>query len=145
MRVLLYTAGDNQSHHEVGKALKALPPGEYVVDVKKHKHQRSVTANKYYWAILTIIANQSGEYDRDSLHEICKKKFNGKMLSLPKGGAELVGQSTSELDSKEFARYVSIVKMWARDEFSVIVPEPQDMTYQRWSEIENSYANTFHE
>ena len=144
MKVLLFKRSDTDGNgQEIMNKLKELKEGEYVITVKKKKHIRSLDANAYYWAILTLIASESGEYDRDRLHSICAKKFNGELVHLPKSPAERIGKSTSNLDSAEFSAYVSRVKMWARDEFNIIIPEKQDVTYQAWADIETNYEKTF--
>lgn len=149
MKVFLYKSGDEQSHKELGAMLRALKKpedkegAEFIVTIKKKKHIRSIDQNAYYWAILTIIASDSGEYDRDRLHELMKKKFNGELIHLPKSPAERIGKSTGSLDSAEFTAYISRVKVWARDEFGTIIPEQKDTTYQVWAEIEDRYEKTF--
>lgn len=144
MKVLLYQAGNPESHKKLGKELSQLKPGEYVVTVKKKKHIRSLDQNSYYWAILTLIAAETGEFDRDRLHNICKSKFNSKLEELPRnGGSILVVESTSKLDSDEFTKYINRVKSYARQELGIVINEQRDMTYQQWEEINNHYEKTF--
>lgn len=143
MKLFTYTAGDVASHAQLGKDLQAMKAGEYIVQVKRRKPIRSISANAYYWVILNIISMSTGEYDRDRLHEICKRKFNGELIQLPKGGTELIGRSTADLDSKEFAGYVTRVKQWALDEWGIIIPELKDIDYKRWMEITNAYDDNF--
>lgn len=144
MKVLLYKRSDTDGNgQEIMKQLKAMNDGEYILTIKKKKHIRSLDQNSYYWALLTIISAESGEYDRDRLHSICAKKFNGELVHLPKSPAERIGRSTATLDTPEFAAYVSRVKAWARDEFDMIIPEKQDVTYQMWADIEENYEKTF--
>lgn len=142
-KILLYRAGDPKSHKELGDKLRELKDGDYIIDIKKKKNIRSISHNSYYWVVLNIISISTGEYDRDRLHEVCKKKFNGEMVMFPKSGSELIGKTTSDLDSAEFGAYVARVKQWAKDEFDIIIPEREDVDYQRWMEIENSYNENF--
>jgi len=149
MRLFIYKAGDSESHRQLGDELRKLKEGEFVVSVKKNRPVRSLSANKYYHAILNIICIHSGQgtgdqnFDHDELHEILKKKFNSRIVRFSKGGSEIVGQSTSDLDTKEFASYVNQVKKWAKDEFGIGIPEPQDLDYHKWMAIENEYSRTF--
>jgi hypothetical protein len=144
MKVFLYTAGDPNSHKELGRKLQELESGkEYIIEVKKNRAIRSLSQNKYYWVILQIIAISTGEYDKDTLHDTCKKKFNGHWVHFPSGD-EYLGKSTSDLDSAEFTAYLNRVKQWALEEFNIIIPEPKDIDYKRWMEIENSYDEHFH-
>lgn len=142
MRVLLYQAGDAESHRKLGKELSLLDSGEYVVTIKKNRAIRSLSQNKYYHAILKIIAIDTG-HDHEMLHEICKKKFNGETISFPKGGMEIVGKSTSNLDTAEFTAYINRVKQWAIDEFDMVIPEAKDVDYKKWIDIENEYERSF--
>ena len=141
MKILLYKAGDVESHKELGKKLQALDPGEYCLVIKRNRPIRSLNQNKYYHVILNIIAIETG-HTHDELHEICKMKFNEKWVDLP-GGAQMIGRSTSELDSAEFTGYLNRVKQWALDGFNISIPEPRDIDYARWIEIENTYDDNF--
>lgn len=142
MKHIIYNAGDAESHKRLGQQLASLPPGEYVVQIKKNRPIRSMQANKYYHVILNIIAINTG-HSHDELHEICKLKFNCHMVDLPKGDSVLIGKTTTDLDSTEFAGYVNRVKQWAQDEWGIIIPEPRDIDYARWMEIENTYNENF--
>lgn len=129
--------------------LNELADGEYTVKVTKNKPIRSLQANGYYHVILNLIAIHTGQgtgdqnFDHEELHELFKKKFNGKLKQLPKGGAEVIGKTTKILDTKEFAIFVNRVKNYAREEWGIIIPEPQDLTAIREMEIQNQYTKTF--
>jgi hypothetical protein len=137
-KILLYKAGDAESHKQFGREIQQLKPGEYVVKITRNRPIRSLNANKYYHAILNIIGIETG-HTHEELHEALKLKFNAKIIHFPKGGSQVVGESTSNLDSKEFAGYVNQVKNWALNEFGIVIPEARDIDYQRWMEIENAY------
>lgn len=140
--ITLYTAGDANSHKQLGKKLSELKPGDYVIEVKRNRPIRSLSHNKYYFAILKLIATETGN-DVDRLHEIAKKKFNGEMVQLPKSGMEMVGKSTSDLDSKEFSTYINRVKQWAIDEFGVTVYDRENLTMEQLMDIDNRYEKVF--
>lgn len=137
-KILLYKAGDAQSHKNLGKELQSLKEGEYVVKIIRNRPIRSLSANKYYHAILNIIGIETG-HTHEELHDALKLKFNAKVLHFPKGGSQIVGESTSNLDTKEFAAYVNQVKNWALNEFGIVIPEARDLDYQKWIEIETAY------
>jgi hypothetical protein len=138
MRHLLFNTEDEDTKEKLLKELRDLPDGEYHITIKKNKPIRSLKANAYYWVILNIIGAETG-HDREQLHEICKKKFNSDVILYPKGGLEIVGRSTSDLDTAEFTAYVNRVKMWAQDDWGIEIPEAKDVDYKRWMEIENAY------
>lgn len=142
MKVLIYQAGNTDSHKALGKELAQLPPGEYVIEVKKNRAIRSLQANKYYHVVLNIIAISTG-HSHEELHEICKLKFNPLLVDLPKGGSQVIGGSTKDLDTLQFAAYVNRVKQWALDEFGIVIPEPDSIDRARWIDIENAYNENF--
>jgi hypothetical protein len=145
-----FSAGDYMNLKSIGNIFKALHEeaakenkiNEYVVTIAKNRPVRSLKANKYYHAILKIIAIDTG-HTHDQLHEICKKKFNAEIVHLPKGGTEILGRTTSDLDTAEFAGYVNRVKQWAQDEFNIVIPELKDVDYKMWMEIETTYEDNF--
>lgn len=149
MKHFIYDNRQEESKREFYNKLKSLEQAEYVVVIKRNCAVRSLSANKYYHAILNIICIKSGQgtgdkiFDHDQLHELLKKKFNNEVIFFPKGGSELVGKSTSDLDTKEFAIYINRVKQWAIDEFDIVIPELKDLDYKGWMEIENEYDKTF--
>lgn len=141
MKIMLYTSKDAASHKKLGEALRELPEGEYVITVKKNRAIRSLSANRYYHCILNIIGIHTG-HTHEELHEAMKMKFNCAVIYFPKGGSQIVGKTTSDLDSAEFSSYIARVKQWALDEFNLVIPEAKDIDYKRWMEIENNYDET---
>lgn len=142
MKVLLYTAGDAASHKELGKQLQDLKPGTYVIEVKRNRPVRSLSANKYYHALLNIAAIETGITHND-LHEAMKYKFNSKVVFFPSGGSQCIGNSTSDLNSAEFAGFVNRVKQYFTDEVGLIIPEQKDIDYKTWIEIQNTFDENF--
>lgn len=142
MKFLIYKAKDANSHKELGRKLQELPEGEYVIQIKKNRPIRSLSQNKYYHLILNLIAIETG-HTHEELHEAMKLKFNCQVVYFPKGGSQIIGKTTSDLDSAEFTAYINRVKQWALDEFNIIIPEAKDVDYKRWMEIENNYERTF--
>lgn len=142
MKVLLYTAGDAASHKELGKQLQELKPGTYVIEVKKNRAVRSLNANKYYHAILNIACMEL-DITHENMHEAMKYKFNSKVIFFPAGGSQCIGNSTADLDTKEFAGFVNRVKQYLTDDLGIKIPESRDMDYRTWIEINNAYDDNF--
>lgn len=138
MRNFVYIAGDKESHKGLGKKLAELKPGSYVIQVKKNRAVRSLSANRYYHLILNIIGVSTG-HTHDELHETLKLKFNGKMIYFPKGGSQMIGASTANLDSAEFAAYLNRVKNWANQEFDIVIPERESVTHEQWLAMDDVY------
>jgi hypothetical protein len=139
MRTFIIKSGDETTYKPLGKYLRELKPGgNYIIEVKKNRAIRSLSANRYYHAILNIIGISTG-HTHEELHEAMKMKFNCTVIFFPKGGSQVISKTTADLDTAEFAGYVNRVKAWALNEFGIIIPEAKDIDYARWLEIENTY------
>ena len=141
-KILLYKARDVRSHKEIGKALSALPEAEYVIEIKKKRQIRSLSQNRYYRFILTVIAGKISGHTTDELHEAFKLKFNGKMINFPKGGSQMIGGSTAIMETDEFTAYINRVKLFALEEFGIEIPEAGEVTNQHEMQAENDYEMT---
>jgi hypothetical protein len=59
------------------------------------------------------------------VHRFLSKAFNATMVRI--GSKEvLVGESTTELDTKEFEEYVEIIRIWAITDLGLEIPLPND-------------------
>jgi hypothetical protein len=100
-------------------AAKAGVPFE--VSVKSHKDARSLEANRFYWSRLNEIAQKAEpRFSAEAWHEYLKRKFIG-CLDLPSG--QVIGMSTTKLNSTEFALYTTQVEAFAVMELGVIFTE----------------------
>jgi hypothetical protein len=100
----------------------------YVLAVRPEKLTRSIRANAYLWAVCyAAIADHTG-YTVEEVHEYCKRRWLPKHLAIAGRNGELVGEdviggSTAELDTHDFAEYVTKIKAWALDDLGVYIPE----------------------
>lgn len=140
-KILLYKAKDERSHMEVGKALRELPEAEYVISIKKKRQIRSLSQNRYYHFILNVISVHTG-HTHEELHEAMKLKFNGTMIHFPKGGSQMIGGSTANMETDQFSAYLNRVKLFALEEFGINLPEPGEVTNQHEMDAENNYEAT---
>ena len=84
----------------------------YELVVRIHKDRRSKPQNSRYWAILGIIASDTG-HSTEELHEHLKREFLGfEVVSIMGKEYERV-RSTTRLDVKAFAEYCARVEAWA--------------------------------
>lgn len=143
-KILEYMPQDPKSLNKLMEVLNALRKVSHVIEIKENKPIRSLDANAYYWAILTIISISTGEWDRDELHEVCKRKFNSITRRGPKQEFFIIGGSTKNMDTGQFSAYVNKVKAWAMNEWGILIPEAKDIDYKRWMEIKESYDSQFH-
>lgn len=108
---------------------------DYELSIKRVRPIRSLDHNRYYWAILNSIAVVTG-YTSDDLHEMFKKKFNSKYVI-----DELVGHTTTNLDSAEFNIYVKQVKTYAEQVLNVRIPDMSDKDYLIWAKVAKEQYN----
>lgn len=143
MRTFIIKAGDESSFKQLGSYLRELGKTkagkDFCVVVKQNRPVRSLSQNGFYHIVLTLICTEANQYTHEQLHEICKRKFNYEMVQFPKSGYEVVGKSTANLDSLEFASYVNRVVQWAREEFNIVIPEREAIDYATQVEIGNQY------
>lgn len=112
---------------------------DYVIQLKKHRPVRSVSANGRYWMTLQSIAVESG-HTTEELHEYYKKKFNGKEIE-----GEVVGMSTTELDSAEFSVYCKKVEEHGHSFFDAYIARPEDRHYNVWEQQTKDRYNAMFE
>lgn len=142
MKTVILKTDDEDSKRKLYNVLKELKPGSYVVEIKKNRNVRSLSANRYYHAILNIACMEL-DITHENMHEAMKYKFNSTVVFFPKGGSQCIGNTTSDLDTKEFTAFVNRVKQYLQDDLGIIIPEAKDIDYGRWIEIQNSYDDNF--
>ena len=90
----------------------------YELVVRIHKAKRSESQNARYWAILGIVASDTG-HSTEELHEHLKREFLGfEVVSVMGKEYERV-KSTTRLDVKAFAEYCDRVEAWAAVDLGV--------------------------
>lgn len=105
----------------------------YQIEIKRNRPKRSKKQNGYYRVCLEAIATHTG-YTADQLHMMYKKKFNSTLVF-----DELIPETTTELDTKEFTAYLNKVKTHAKDFFHLELPDPTDHRYDIWSKSVKDY------
>lgn len=144
MKMIIYKAGDADSHKAAGKMLQELPPGEYVLKITKNRPIRSLKQNGYYHFVWQIYATHTGHYVDELKKEFYDKIGFYEFFMDARGKQTKRYKSTADLDDAEMARIINQQAQWGRDEFpSVIVPRREDATYMMWMQAENEYNKTF--
>jgi len=99
---------------------------EVTITLPKDYPQRSGQQNRYYHGVVLELLSEHLGYTPEEVHEILKQKFLGEVLSA--GGQEFsVGKSTTELDTVQMENFMDRVRIWASIEFSVVIPEPNEV------------------
>src|SRR5687768_475002 len=94
--------------------------GRWVLTVARRK--RTSKQNKRYWGkgVLAQIAEQAvvngRQFPAEVWHEQMKRQFIG-VIELPNG--QLIGKSSTELDTAEFSAFCDQVEAWAATELGV--------------------------
>lgn len=98
-------------------------PDRVQVIVQRHRKQRSGQQNKYLWGCVYPMISEHTGYSIDEVHDICKLKFNKKVVSVGKDEIT-IGVSTATLTTVDFKEYISKIVIWASQELSIYIPEP---------------------
>jgi hypothetical protein len=94
--------------------------GRWVLTITRRK--RTSRQNRRYWGqgVLAQVAAQATVngrlYSAETWHEQFKRQFIG-VIELPNG--EVVGKSSTELDTAEFSAFCDQVEAWAASELGV--------------------------
>jgi len=94
--------------------------GEIELVVRKWKKRRTSNQNSYYWGVVIPILCESLGYSDEEMHEALKWKFlrNKDREKLP------TVKSTASLSTVEFKNYIDKIVMWASQEESIVIPDP---------------------
>lgn len=90
----------------------------FEIDVHPFKQKRSLGQDRYYWQMLTEVAEQlwvdGKQFSKEAIHEFAKGEFIGWVeIPLPNGRVHREPISTTTLDVAGFAKYVTQVEHWA--------------------------------
>jgi hypothetical protein len=148
MKTIIYNNKDEATkaanHKEVGRQLLELPPGEYVIKIVKNRHIRSLSKNAEYHAIWHIYAIHTGHYIDELKKEFYDKIGFYTFHTDSRGKTTKRYKSSADCDEVEMQALINQQAQWGRDEFpEVVIPKPQDRTYELWFEIQNQYNRTF--
>jgi hypothetical protein len=108
------------------------------ITFREHKSKRSTNQNNYYFGVVCKILGDYFGYTEDEMHEALKIHF------LSKGACDVptVG-STAKMNTAEFEDYLTKIKRWAASEYSVVIPDPNEIeapevTPNRYPELETA-------
>lgn len=104
-----------------------------LLEIKEIQSQRSLNQNNYYWGVVVqMLADELG-YDIDEMHEVLKFRFLQKEMEFKvKEKVEVLKgtMSTTELNTKEFEKYLLNIRTWASSYIGLIIPEPNESNYE---------------
>jgi len=103
--------------------------GPVTVTVERDEVARSARANAYYWgAVVKELAEYTG-YTPDETHEILKRQFLSKAVSIATKNGRVVGEwviggSTRRLTTAQFFDYIDRIRQWAFEQLDVNIQPP---------------------
>ena len=111
---------DKQEYIE--KCFKNFEGKEIDISIKKHRDNRSTTQNRYYWAYLKIISDETGDTSKD-LHEFLKRKILPPVFITVLGQEIKIPSSTTKLDKFQFTEYINKIEILT----GIPSPNPDDL------------------
>ena len=105
--------------------LKSLGEKSVEIIVRKIIRIRSNNQNRYYWGVVVpLLVNATG-YTTEEMHEALKMLF---LKDLTRKIPTL--RSTADLTTTEFEDYLGKVRMWAAQELSCVIPDPNEVDFR---------------
>ena len=86
--------------------------------IRKERHTRSLSQNKYYWGVIIEILSDYFGYDKEEMHEALKFKF----LKRHEDTDLVTVGSTAKLSTAGFTEYIDDIIRWASTEYQVVIP-----------------------
>jgi hypothetical protein len=96
------------------------------VEIRAFKKDRTSKQNRYYHGVvLKTISDYTG-YSQGELHELFKSNLlPSKVIVIADKQVEYT-QSTTELTTAQFERYISEIVQFASDSLSLYIPDPNE-------------------
>lgn len=97
------------------------------VSIDEHKSTRSVQQNRFYWAIIKIMADHVG-MGKEDMHRTFAIRLLEPDLFVVDGKQYVGAKSTTKLTTKEFTDYLNGIQAVAL-QMNVILPTPKTFGY----------------
>jgi len=116
-------------------AISGLRDGwEVEIEVSRLRATRSQQQNRYYWGVVIAALSRYTGYESSDLHELMKSKFLPKPIGINDENGRIVeafvlGGSTRQLTTDEFAQYTEDIRRWANITLHLDIPEPEHGTF----------------
>ena len=134
---------DFESLQNLLKYLKELTFGEWEIEIRPMKDDRTLPQNDLYWMWCSLAAkhfSKKGKYTKNDMHEILRYKFlgytDGKIIGSTEFKPEL--RSTKDLKVDEMHEFMTKVEVWCA-EHGLLLPTPADSQYEKKKRKNGSY------
>lgn len=122
---MLKTITTEEQRQAVLAALKGLDlKRPWDIEWKRHVEKRSTTSNAFYWVVVGLIADDTGN-SRDDVHEALKLKFCPPHF-IDIGDGFIHVRSTAKLLADDFSVYLEHVIAFATADLGLILPARPD-------------------
>lgn len=145
MRHFLYKNGDEKVLKELYKYLREHKTEKAkLISVKENNPIRSLSANRFYWALINIVAIHTG-HTRSEIEFMFKMAHHFEIVEYPSGKTEKIPKETHTSDTKEFSIICNRLVQWIREEFPqvIIPPTKEEISQLQEMEILNNYERVF--
>ena len=125
---------DGASKEAVAQYIAKLPEtGRFMVTVTRSMHRRTVDQNRLYWLWISCMARETGN-SKEAMHDLMRGMFLGKETVTAGNREAEVPRSTKGLDTEQFTNYLERIRVFAAEELSVVLPDPQDLVFRQFEE-----------
>jgi hypothetical protein len=139
---MIYDLSKNENFYKANKELWKLCQENKKVEIKEYKPKRTNLQNSYYWAIISCIADNTGN-DKMTIHkrfalEFLKYDISHDMIHSDAFDFWLKNikyvASTTELNTKQMSDYIENIKKWIINFFdgALTIPEPTDKNFEQF-------------
>lgn len=100
------------------------------LDLDQFKDTRSERQNKYYWGVVIPIFADFFGMDPVEAHEALKWEHLRKSIKDREGNPRITIRSTASMKTNEFEDYMAKLRKWGAEQFSLNIPEPNEVSAQ---------------
>ncbi len=86
--------------------------------IRKERHVRSLSQNKYYWSVIVEILSHHFGYEPEEMHMALRYKF----LQVHDESQFVIAKSTTKLSTVGFSDYIDKITRWASTEHQIVIP-----------------------
>lgn len=130
MKQLTIIKEDGQAKFDtdLGYLLSTLKNGRYILTIKRISEKRTIAQNDLMWMWFACIESETGTPKNDIYDYYCKK-FLMKTIRIGEK-MERVYDTTSRLNTKQMADFLSRVQVDASAELGISLPCPEDKYFE---------------
>lgn len=102
---------------------QSLDCGDLSVSVEKFRNKRSIQQNRYYFLLLNIVREHTGE-TVNKLHSDFKRMFLPKdEINFFTGELYSSNESTTKLNTLEFTNYIEDIRQFCAENLELVLPD----------------------